>query len=70
MGVNNTLLPAEPMHWEARRTDRRELPCCDLDDDCYALDGRIPFGSYARCHAYDPSTGKCPFLFREFGVSS
>ena len=41
--------------------DRREVPCKDLDLDCFAFDGVVPFGDYRRCHAYDPETGRCIF---------
>jgi hypothetical protein len=41
---------------------RREVPCKDLDLDCFAFDGIIPFGDYARCHAYEPQAGRCIFL--------
>lgn len=42
--------------------DRREVPCKDLDLDCFAFDGIVPFGDYRRCHAYDPQSGRCIFL--------
>ena len=42
--------------------DYRELPCRDFDLDCYAFDGIVPFGSYLRCQAYMPETGRCIFL--------
>jgi len=32
----------------------KEIPCKDMDIDCFALDGSIPFGSYQRCYAYAP----------------
>jgi hypothetical protein len=41
--------------------DRREIPCKDLDLDCFAFDGIIPFGDYRRCHAYEPEAGRCIF---------
>lgn len=39
----------------------KEIPCKDMDLDCFALDGRIPFGSYKRCYGYAPELGKCIF---------
>ena len=42
--------------------DRREIPCKDLDLDCFAFDGIIPFGDYPRCHAYDTQAGRSIFL--------
>lgn len=42
--------------------ERREIPCRDLDLDCFAFDGQIPFGDYARCQAYAPELGRCIFL--------
>ncbi len=41
---------------------RREVPCKDLDLDCFAFDGVIPFGDYGRCQQYDPDAGRCIFL--------
>jgi len=41
--------------------DRREIPCKDLDLDCFAFDGVIPFGDYRKCHTYDPEAGRCIF---------
>ncbi len=47
---------------EERQLDRfREIPCKDMDLDCLALDGKIPFGSYKRCYEYAPELGKCIF---------
>ena len=48
----------QPIVWP----DRREVPCRDLDLDCFALDGLAPFGNYARCQAYAPELGRCIFL--------
>ena len=42
--------------------DQREVPCKDLDLDCFAFDEVVPFGDYGRCHAYDPGSGRCIFL--------
>jgi len=42
--------------------DRREIPCRDMDLDCFAFDGVVPFGNYARCQAYAPELGRCIFL--------
>ncbi|MBD3298536.1 MAG: hypothetical protein GF341_07780 [candidate division Zixibacteria bacterium] len=42
--------------------ERREIPCRDLDLDCFGFDGQIPFGDYARCQAYAPELGRCIFL--------
>ncbi len=42
--------------------DQREVPCRDMDFDCFAFDGVIPFGDYARCEAYAPELGRCIFL--------
>lgn len=42
--------------------ERREIPCRDLDVDCFALDGVVPFGGYAKCQAYAPELGRCIFL--------
>jgi hypothetical protein len=42
--------------------DRREIPCRDLDLDCFALDGLVPFNDYGRCQAYAPELGRCIFL--------
>ena len=46
---------------ERRLTDFKEIPCKDMDIDCFALDGRPPFGSYKRCYEYAPELGKCIF---------
>lgn len=40
---------------------RIEKPCADLDLDCLALDGVVPFGDYERCYIYFPERGRCPF---------
>jgi hypothetical protein len=42
--------------------DRREVPCRDLDFDCFAFDGVVPFGGYGRCQAYAPELGRCILL--------
>jgi hypothetical protein len=39
----------------------KEIPCKDMDLDCLALDGRVPFGSYRRCYEYAPELGRCIF---------
>ena len=49
---------------ELKQIDPREKPCRDLDLDCLATDGVVPFGDYYRCHQYDPAQGKCPFADR------
>ena len=49
---------------ERNLKDFKEIPCKDLDIDCLALDGKIPFGSYKRCYEYAPELGKC--LFHEW----
>jgi hypothetical protein len=41
--------------------DYKEIPCKDMDFDCFALDGKIPFGGYKRCYEYAPELGKCIF---------
>jgi hypothetical protein len=46
---------------ERRLDDFREIPCKDMDLDCLASDGKIPFGSYKRCYEYAPELGKCIF---------
>ena len=43
---------------------RVEKPCADLDIDCLALDGVVPFGDYDRCYLYFPERGRCPFRSR------
>jgi len=43
----------------------KEIPCKDMDMDCFALDGKIPFGNYQRCYAYAPELGRC--IFYEWG---
>jgi hypothetical protein len=57
----STLLPIskrQPIQWP----DQREIPCRDMDLDCFAFDSVIPFGDYARCQAYAPELGRCIFL--------
>ena len=44
---------------ERRIDDFKEIPCKDMDYDCFAFDGRVPFGSYQRCYGYAPERGKC-----------
>ncbi len=51
-----------PYFETAQLPERQEIPCKDLDLDCFAFDGVIPFGDYRRCHAYDPDAGRCIFL--------
>jgi hypothetical protein len=46
---------------ERKREDFKEIPCKDMDLDCFALDGEIPFGDYRRCYEYAPEMGKCIF---------
>jgi len=46
---------------ERSLSDCKEIPCKDMDFDCFALDGKIPFGSYKRCYEYAPELGKCIF---------
>jgi hypothetical protein len=46
---------------ERKREDFKEIPCKDLDLDCFALDGQVPFGDYHRCYEYAPELGKCVF---------
>jgi hypothetical protein len=46
---------------ERKLVNFKEIPCKDMDIDCFALDGRIPFGSYKRCYEYAPELGKCIF---------
>ena len=48
----------QAIHWP----DRREIPCRDMDLDCFAFDGVVPFGDYAHCQAYAPELGRCIFL--------
>jgi hypothetical protein len=50
-------LPGE----ERKLASFKEIPCKDMDLDCFALDGKIPFGSYKRCYEYAPELGKCIF---------
>jgi len=46
---------------ERKLDDYREIPCKDLDLDCFALDGKIPFSDYRKCFNYAPQLGKCFF---------
>lgn len=46
---------------ERSLNDYKEIPCKDMDLDCFAFDGKIPFGSYKRCYEYAPELGKCIF---------
>ncbi len=46
---------------ERRMDDYKEIPCKDMDWDCFALDGQIPFGNYKQCYEYAPELGKCIF---------
>jgi len=39
----------------------KEIPCKDMDLDCFSLDGKVPFGSYKRCYEYAPELGRCIF---------
>lgn len=39
----------------------REIPCKDMDLDCFALDGKIPFDDYRKCYDYAPELGRCIF---------
>jgi hypothetical protein len=48
----------------------KEIPCKDMDLDCFALDGTIPFGSYKKCYQYAPELGKCIFYDWEKGAST
>jgi hypothetical protein len=41
--------------------DYKEIPCKDMDLDCFAFDGKIPFGSYEKCYNYAPELGRCIF---------
>ncbi len=50
---------------ERTLTDFKEIPCKDMDLDCFALDGKVPFGSYKRCYEYAPELGRC--IFYEWG---
>jgi hypothetical protein len=47
---------------ERRRDEYKEIPCKDMDWDCFALDGKIPFGNYGKCYQYAPELGKCIFF--------
>jgi hypothetical protein len=58
---NLSKLLAETPREERRLDDFREIPCKDMDLDCLASDGKIPFGSYKRCYEYAPELGKCIF---------
>jgi hypothetical protein len=46
---------------ELRLDKHKEMPCKDVDLDCMALDGQVPFGDYRRCYEYAPELGKCVF---------
>jgi hypothetical protein len=46
---------------ERRLGHFKEIPCKDMDLDCFALDGKPPFGSYKRCYEYAPELGRCIF---------
>ena len=43
----------------------KEIPCKDMDMDCFALDGKTPFGSYKKCYEYAQELGRC--IFYEWG---
>ncbi|GAB4322556.1 MAG: hypothetical protein Kow0074_14190 [Candidatus Zixiibacteriota bacterium] len=58
-----TLRTTSPVIWP----ERREIPCRDLDLDCFAFDGQVPFGEYTRCQAYAPELGRCIFLSENTG---
>lgn len=58
---NLSKLLVETPREERRLDDFREIPCKDMDLDCLASDGKIPFGSYKRCYEYAPELGKCIF---------
>ena len=45
--------------------DYKEIPCKDMDLDCFAFDGEKPFGSYEKCYNYAPELGRC--IFCEWG---
>ena len=62
--LTTTLPFSESIVWP----DRREIPCRDLDLDCFAFDGVIPFGGYSRCQAYAPELGRCIFLSQTNGA--
>lgn len=53
---------------ERRLGNFKEIPCKDMDLDCLALDGKIPFGNYQKCYEYAPELGKC--MFHEWGEES
>jgi hypothetical protein len=61
--LTRTRASADPIHWP----DQREIPCRDLDLDCFAFDGVVPFGDYRRCQAYAPELGRCIFLAHSGG---
>jgi len=46
---------------ERSLNDYKEIPCKDMDLDCFAFDGTVPFRSYKRCYEYAPELGKCIF---------
>jgi hypothetical protein len=56
----NQLISEIPVE-ERKLEDFREIPCKDMDLDCFAQDGIIPFGSYRCCYEYAPELGKCIF---------
>jgi len=45
--------------------DYKEIPCKDMDVDCFAFDGKVPFGNYEKCYKYAPELGRC--IFCEWG---
>jgi hypothetical protein len=53
---------------ERRLEDYKEVPCKDMDYDCFAFGGKIPFGNYERCYNYAPELGRC--IFCEWGRDS
>jgi hypothetical protein len=53
---------------ERRLGDYKEIPCKDMDYDCFAFDGKILFGNYERCYNYAPELGRC--IFCEWGRDS
>jgi hypothetical protein len=56
----NKLLSEIPQE-ERKLGNFKEIPCKDMDLDCLALDGRIPFGNYRKCYEYAPELGRCIF---------
>jgi len=46
---------------ERKLEDYKEIPCKDMDYDCFAFDGKIPFRNYERCYSYAPELGRCIF---------